>query len=103
MSTFFNSVMSLPVPFNMVVLIVMIVVGASVISAVAKEIRRYFCHQSELEFKRELIDQGIGAFDEIGIGSVTGIVIGAVCEQSHDGIMRLVNVADETISRWHSH
>ncbi|MCA9188335.1 MAG: hypothetical protein R3E01_35320 [Pirellulaceae bacterium] len=59
MSTFFNSVMSLPVPFNMVVLIVMIVVGASVISAVAKEIRRYFCHQSELEFKRELIDQGL--------------------------------------------
>lgn len=55
---------SLPTPFNMVVMIVLISVSAGVINCIAKEIRKFACHRQELEFKRELVDRGLSV-DEI--------------------------------------
>ncbi len=59
MSTLLDSIMELPVPFNMVVLIVLIGSVAGVIGTIAKEGRKYFCHQNELELKREMISRGM--------------------------------------------
>ncbi len=59
MSTLLDSIMELPVPFNMVVLIVLIGSVAGVIGTIAKEVRKYFCHQNELELKREMISRGM--------------------------------------------
>ena len=59
MGRFFDSIIDMPVPFNMVVLIVIICTVAGVITAIAKETRKYFCHRDEMEFKREMLDRGI--------------------------------------------
>lgn len=59
MSTLLDAIMELPVPFNMVVLIVLIGCVAGVIGTIAKETRKYFCHQNELELKREMINRGM--------------------------------------------
>jgi hypothetical protein len=59
MSTLLDSIMELPVPFNMVVLIVLIGSVAGVIGTIAKEVRKYLCHQNELELKREMIARGM--------------------------------------------
>jgi hypothetical protein len=64
MSSVFDSIVSIPAPFNMIVLIVLIGCGASVIGSIAKQIRKILCHRQELEFKRELIDRGMSA-DEV--------------------------------------
>lgn len=59
MSRFFDSIFELPVPFNMVVIIVLICTVAGVITAIAKEARKYFCHRNEMELKREMLDRGM--------------------------------------------
>ena len=59
MSRFFDAILELPLPFNMVVIIVLICTVAGVITAIAKETRTYFCHRNELELKRELLDRGL--------------------------------------------
>ncbi len=59
MSRFFDSILQLPVPFNMVVMIVLICTVAGVITAIAKETRHYFCHRNEMELKREMLDRGM--------------------------------------------
>jgi cell division protein FtsL len=59
MSNLFDSILGMPVPFNMIVLIVLIASVAGVITSVAKEIRRYFCHREEMELKREMLDRGM--------------------------------------------
>ena len=64
MGDFFESIVSIPAPFNMIVLIVLIGCGAGVIGSITKQIRKYACHRQELEFKRELIDRGMSA-DEV--------------------------------------
>jgi hypothetical protein len=61
MSDFFHSVVQMPAPFNMVVLIVLIVSAASVVKAVAKFGRQYACHRNEMEFKRDLVERGMTA------------------------------------------
>ena len=61
MSDFFNSIVSIPPPFNMIVLIVLIGCGAGVIGGFTKQVRKYACHRQELDFKRELIDRGMSA------------------------------------------
>ena len=48
----------------MVVLIVLIGCGAGVVTSIAQEIRKYFCHHESLELKRELADRGMSA-DEV--------------------------------------
>ena len=58
-----QEIVSIPAPFNMVVLIVLIVVGGSVISEVAKQVRHYFCHRAETELKRDMLDRGMSAVE----------------------------------------
>lgn len=60
----FHEIIGISPPFNMIVLIVLLTAGASVIKVVAMQVRRYFVHRHELEFKRELIDRGLSG-DEI--------------------------------------
>lgn len=64
MSDLIQHIFLLPVPFNMVVVIVAIVMLTGVVTSIAKQIRKYVCLRQELEFKRELVDRGMTA-DEI--------------------------------------
>jgi len=49
----------LPTPFNFALLVVIVVLGAGMVSSVFKQIRKFACHRNELEFKREMIDRGL--------------------------------------------
>lgn len=64
MSDLIQHIFSLPVPFNMVVVIVALVMVSGIITSIGKQIRKYACLRHELEFKRELVDRGMTA-DEI--------------------------------------
>ena len=59
MSSFLDSIVAIPAPFNMVVLIVLIGSVAGVIGTIAKEVRKYLCHRTEMELKREMLDRGM--------------------------------------------
>lgn len=59
-----ESILRIPPPFNMVVLIVLICTMAGVVTSIAKEIRKFACHRQEVAFKQELVDRGL-ATDEI--------------------------------------
>ena len=61
MNSLLQSILSIPTPFNMVVMVVLITCVAGVVSAIAKEIRRYGCHREDIQFKRELVDRGLSA------------------------------------------
>ena len=61
MSQFFQSIISIPAPFNMVVMIVLIISSAGIVTSIAKQIRKYACHRQELDFKRELLDRGLSS------------------------------------------
>jgi hypothetical protein len=61
MSDALRSIVDIPPPFNMIVLVVLIVTAGSAFSAVASQVRKYFTHRQELEFKRELLDRGMSA------------------------------------------
>jgi hypothetical protein len=60
----FKGILSIPTPFNMVVLIVLFGSVAGVLTGVATQIRKYGTHRQDVDFKRELVDRGLGA-DEI--------------------------------------
>jgi hypothetical protein len=47
-----------------IVTIVFVCVGASVVSSIAKQIRKYGCHRQEIELKRDLVERGLSV-DEI--------------------------------------
>jgi hypothetical protein len=49
---------------NWIVLIVLICVGASLLTSIAKQIRKYGCHRQEIELKRDLVERGLSV-DEI--------------------------------------
>jgi hypothetical protein len=59
MSSLLDSIVSIPTPFNMIVLVVLIGSAAGVISAIAKEVRKYLCHRAETELKREMLNRGM--------------------------------------------
>ena len=61
MSTLFESIATLPTPFNMIVFVVLIGSVAGVIATVAKEVRIFLCHRDEMELKREMLDRGMGS------------------------------------------
>jgi len=44
---------------NWIVAIVLICVAASVITSIAKQLRKYGCHRNEVEFKRDLVERGL--------------------------------------------
>jgi hypothetical protein len=56
-----RSIVDIPPPFNMIVLIVLIVTAGSAFTAAVSHIRKYFSHRQEIEFKRELLDRGMSA------------------------------------------
>lgn len=49
---------------NWIVTIVFVCVMASVISSIAKQVRKYGCHRNETELKRDLVERGLSV-DEI--------------------------------------
>lgn len=66
MSELIDLIRGLGTPFNMVAAVCLIfalmgvlVAFAGMIAAIAKEIRKYACHQQDLQFKRELLDRGM--------------------------------------------
>jgi hypothetical protein len=61
MNSFFQSIMSMGSPFNMVVMIVLISCAAAVVKFIAMEARRYGCHRQDIDFKREMVDRGLSA------------------------------------------
>jgi hypothetical protein len=60
----FRAIIGMPVPFNMVVVIVLIGCIAGVLTSIVKQIRKYASLRHELEFKRELVERGLSV-DEI--------------------------------------
>ena len=59
MTNLLEPILSIPPPFNMVVMIVLIFAVAGVITSVTKQIRKFACHRQEIDFKRELLDRGL--------------------------------------------
>jgi hypothetical protein len=64
MNELVRMIVSMPTPFNMVVVVVLIGCVAGVLSGIVKQIRMYASHRQELEFKRELVERGLSV-DEI--------------------------------------
>ena len=64
MDSFMQGIFRLETPFNMVAVIIMIIMAASVLTALITQIRKYACHRQELDFKREMLDRGLST-DEI--------------------------------------
>ena len=59
-----QSIISIPVPFNMIVLIMLMLSTAGVLGSLFTQVRKFACHRAELAFKRDLLDRGMTA-DEI--------------------------------------
>ncbi len=64
MSEIITQILSMPPPFNMVTVIVVVVMGVSGIATVSREIRKYASHRESMEVIRELAERGMSA-DEI--------------------------------------
>jgi hypothetical protein len=60
MTNLIQSITNIPAPFNMIVLVVLIVMAASLVGTIATQVRKWACHRQEIEFKRELLDRGMG-------------------------------------------
>lgn len=61
MSAFFDLIRQMPIPFNMVVLIVLIVGVSEVVKAVIKQARIYADNEADRRLKREMIEAGCSA------------------------------------------
>jgi hypothetical protein len=61
MTYVFDSIIHMPIPFNMIVLVVLIGCVAKVIKAVITQIGVYGCHRQDTEFKRDMVDRGMSA------------------------------------------
>ena len=59
-----QNIVSIRPPFNVFVLICLILSVAGVISSLFKQVRKYTCNRQELDFKRELVERGL-SIDEI--------------------------------------
>ena len=57
-TTFERIFTSIPTPFNFVVLIVLIGCVTGAITSLATQFRIFICHQSDLAFKRDLVERG---------------------------------------------
>jgi hypothetical protein len=64
MSELLDPITSLPTPFNMAALIVLICAISGIITTVVKQTGAYARERQDLAFKRELIDRGMSA-DEV--------------------------------------
>ena len=54
-----REVLDIPVPFNMVIVIVFLCTVSGVITGIAKEVRKFAVHRMELDMKREMVDRGM--------------------------------------------
>ncbi len=61
MNEIIHQILSMPPPFNMVTVIVVVVMGVGLITSVAREIRKYASHRESMEVIRELADRGMSA------------------------------------------
>ncbi len=61
MTDLLRSIIAIPVPFNMIILIALILGFVGILDSVAKQIRKYSCHRQDIDFKRELVDRGLPA------------------------------------------
>lgn len=68
----FQGIIQMPVPFNMIVLICLFFAVTGMISAIAKEIRKYGCHRQDIDFKRELVDRGLDGEEIVRIVAAQG-------------------------------
>lgn len=64
MTGLFQSITSLQPPFNMIVLIVLIVSFFGLLRMVVLQARLFASHREDVQLKRELVERGLGA-DEI--------------------------------------
>jgi hypothetical protein len=60
MNQLIHGILDMPAPFNMVVLVVLIVCTTGVITSFFKQIRKYACHRRDADLKRELVERGLG-------------------------------------------
>ena len=71
----------LPVPFNFVVILVLLIISGSVIGVIAKYIRDYAVYRQELDFKRDMLDRGLGAEEIEQIVRASGVEMSADAEE----------------------
>ncbi|MBL9163937.1 MAG: hypothetical protein JNL18_14490 [Planctomycetaceae bacterium] len=64
MISLLQSIISIPVPFNMVTIAVLAGSTAGICGSLFMQIRKFACHRAELNFKRDLLDRGLTA-DEV--------------------------------------
>lgn len=61
MTALFQSITNLQPPFNMIVLIVLIVSMLGVFKLIAIQARIYATHRDDVQLKRELVERGLSA------------------------------------------
>lgn len=61
MSDFFQSIVSIPPPFNMVVFLMLIGSVVGVIGTIGTQVRKYASHRVDTQFKRDLVERGLSA------------------------------------------
>jgi hypothetical protein len=59
-----KALINIPIPFNMIVLVVLFGSISGAIIGVSVELRKYASHRQTLQFKRDLVERGLGG-DEI--------------------------------------
>lgn len=52
------SILRIPVPFNMIIVLVFLGVVGGSIKVIAVEVRKYFVRQMELDLKRDMVERG---------------------------------------------
>jgi hypothetical protein len=60
MSEMLRGILDIPVPFNMIVLVVLIFCTTGVITSFFKQLRKYACYRRDIDLKRELVERGFG-------------------------------------------
>jgi len=64
MTEIMTQILSMPPPFNLVAVIVIVSVGVGGITSIAREIRKYASHRESMEVIADLAERGMSA-DEI--------------------------------------
>lgn len=64
MTQIMTQILSMPTPFNLVAVIVIVSVGGGGITSIAREIRKYASHRESMEVIGHLAERGMSA-DEI--------------------------------------
>jgi hypothetical protein len=82
MTQILDKILSLPTPFNMVVMIVAISAGAGIIASIVQQIRNYACLKHELDFKRDMIDRGMSVAE---IEQLMAAKLPTQTDESHRG------------------